>query len=441
MRFTASEIAALTNGTVHGDSATVVHGATQDSRNVEPGNLFVPLVAERDGHDFVGSALESGAAAYLTHEPPVGGVAIRVDDTMAALRRVALAARTRLDGPVIGITGSVGKTSTKDLLTGALRQTMTTHASVQSFNNEIGVPLTLINAPEESAAAVVEMGSRGIGHVAELCEIASPTIGIITTVAAAHTGEFGSVENIAKAKGELVEALPRNGLAVLNGDNAYALAMADRTDAPVLTFGTDPSCAVYVRKIELDDELRATFTIDTEWGIVRATPPTRGAHMATNVAAAVGTALWLGLSIADVEAGLTASAVSPWRMEIAHTPAGALVINDSYNANPTSMRGALDSLTRLRQRRKIAIVGYMSELGDSEADEHRGIAADIHAAGVELIAVGTDLYGVDPVDDPLAVLDAESIGSDTAILVKGSRSAGLERLAQALIGRNAETSG
>ncbi len=412
-----------------------VDGATQDSRTVGPGQLFVPLVAERDGHDFIDGATANGASLYLSHRadetPAAGATAVVVDDTMTALTALGRAARARLGGPVVAITGSVGKTSTKDLLSGALGTAFATHAAVGSFNNEIGVPLTLLNTPDDTEVSVVEMGARGIGHIAELCAIATPTVGIVTIVAGAHTGEFGSVDNIAVAKGELVEALPADGLAVLNADNRWTAAMADRTEAAVLTFGTDPAAAVRVRTVELDDELRGTFTLDTEWGVVSARPTTRGAHMATNVAAAVGTALWLGASVADVEQGIATSSPSPWRMEVHHTPGGGLVINDAYNANPTSMRGALDSLASLARPRKVAVVGYMAELGDEEGADHLAIADYVRAVGAELIPVGTDLYGIEPVDDPIAAVGA--VAGDTAILVKGSRAAGLETVAEAFI--------
>ena len=430
MKFTTTQAAAATNGSGYGPDAEFV-GATQDSRAIVPGQLFVPLVAERDGHNYVRAAIDAGATAYLTHESPTVGTAIVVEDTMVALRDLASAARDRIDGTVVAITGSVGKTSTKDLLASVLRRTMRSHASVKSFNNEIGVPLTILNTPDHADAAVVEMGARGIGHIASLCEVARPTIGIVTTVAPAHTGEFGSVEAIAVAKGEIVEVLPSSGLAVLNGDNDLVRQMASRTTAEVLKFGTSSRCDVVVTHIDVGDDLRATFTIETPWGKVVARPSTRGAHMATNVAAAVGTALWMGVPVAEVEAGLTDAVLSPWRMEVQKSVSGALVINDTYNANPTSMRGALDGLNRLPQRRKVAVLGYMAELGASETEEHLAIAQETLSMGAELIAVGTELYGVDPVDDPMLRLGR--IDADTAVLVKGSRSAGLEAVAAALL--------
>ena len=439
MRFTTSEIADAINGTVHGPEVTI-DGTNQDSRTIQPGQLFVPLVAERDGHEFIGGALADGAAAYLTHEEATlpeassEATAILVANTYAGMRDLSKAARARIDGPVVGITGSVGKTSTKDLLAGALSRTMKTHYSAKSFNNEIGVPLTLLNAPDDTEVAVIEMGARGIGHIAELCEMASPTVGIITTVVGAHTGEFGSVENIARAKGELVETLPADGLAVLNGDNPLVAAMASRTSAPVLTFGHRVDSNVRIESVELDDELRATFTIASDWGRIVARPPTRGAHMATNTAAAVGTALWMGVPIEAVEAGLRTVEVSPWRMDVQRSVSGGLVINDSYNANPTSMKAALDSLGRLSHRRKVAVLGYMGELGETEGDDHLDVAAEARSVGAEIIPVGTDLYGVDPLEGTADLLS--SIGpvtGDVAVLVKGSRSAGLEVLAEELL--------
>lgn len=420
---------------MHGPDVQI-DGATQDSRAIQPGQLFVPLVAERDGHDFIDGALTAGATAFLTHEDPmldVDGTAVRVSDTTNALTALGKEARQRIDGHVIGITGSVGKTSTKDLLAGAVAQHFATHQSVKSFNNEIGVPLTLLNAPDDTELSIVEMGARGLGHIAFLCSIASPTVGIVTTVAGAHMGEFGSVENIALAKGELVEGLPPRGLAVLNGDNPLVAAMASRTSSPVMTFGEATSNDVTIESVDLDDELRATFTFATDWGRIVARPPTRGAHMATNTAAAVGVALWLGVPPDVVEAGIANTEVSPWRMDVQRSASGALVINDSYNANPTSMKGALDSLGRLGHSRKVAVLGYMAELGDDERADHEMVCEAALSMGADVIAVGTDLYGVEPVSIEEVPTVLGTLDSNVAILVKGSRSAGLEVLAKTLL--------
>ncbi len=431
MRFSTDELAGITNGTAFGPSVTI-DGANQDSRAIESGQLFVPLLAERDGHDFIDGAMANGAGAYLTSRPPGEGSGVQVEDTMDALVAIGSAARERIPGPVVGITGSVGKTSTKDLLASILRRHRSTHASVKSFNNEIGVPLTLCNTPDDAEIAVVEMGARGIGHIASLCPMVRPNVGVVTTVAGAHTGEFGSLEAIAVAKGELVESLPAEGLAVLNADVPLAAGMRDRTDAEVLTFGHHADADVRVADVRLDGELRATIDIESRWGSITVTPVTRGAHLATNAAAAVAVALWVGASEDDIVRGLAEAPLSPWRMELTRTSSGALVINDSYNANPTSMRGAMDSLAALPDGgRRIAIVGYMGELGDDERTDHEQIATYASANGIELIAVGTSLYGKAPTEDPLAAVGA--LAAADAVLIKASRSAGLESLAAQLV--------
>lgn len=407
---------------------------------MQPGQLFIPLVAERDGHDFIEDAVRAGAGAFISHRDIEASgdnrPSIRVENTAQALRQLGAAARAKIAGPVVAITGSVGKTSTKDLLAGAVSRAFQTHSSAKSFNNEIGVPLTLLNAPDTTELGIIEMGARGVSHVAHLCDITSPTIGIITTVVGAHTGEFGSVENIAVGKGELVEALPENGLAVLNGDNPLVRTMESRTKAPVLNFGHGLDNDVRIESVELDSELGPTFTLVSDWGRIVARPPTRGAHMATNTAAAAATALWLGVSIEAIEEGFTEVQVSPWRMDVQRAASGALIINDSYNANPASMRGAIDSLGRLENSRKVAVLGYMGELGDDEIEHHLEIAEEVRLIGAELITVGTELYGVETLDEPDDVVDViGSLTPDTAVLVKGSRSAGLETLAEALLSR------
>ncbi len=207
------------------------------------GQLFVPIVAGRDGHEFVEAAMAAGAAAYLTARDSLGGTAVVVDDTGRALLDAGRLARTRLAGPVVGITGSVGKTSAKDLLAAVLRRRLRTTASERSFNNELGVPLTLLNAPDDAEVAVIEMGARGPGHIAALCSVAHPTIGLVTRIAPSHTEAFGSIEGIARAKGELVEALPADGTAVLNAFDERVAAMAARTRpgcSPSVSAATSP---------------------------------------------------------------------------------------------------------------------------------------------------------------------------------------------------------
>ena len=235
MRFTTAEVAAHLGGTVVGPDVAV-EGASIDSRSSKPGQLYVPIVAERDGHDFIPAALAAGCPAYLTSREFAGATAVVVDDTAAALMRLGEFARGRISGRVIGITGSVGKTTTKDILARCLASTFPTAASERSFNNELGLPLTLLNAPESAQQVVLEMGARGIGHITRLLGVARPDVGIVTSVALAHVEYFGDLDGVARAKGELVAGLPPTGVAVLNFDDARVARMADFSPCPVLGY-------------------------------------------------------------------------------------------------------------------------------------------------------------------------------------------------------------
>src|SRR5688500_13697330 len=278
-----SEVAGATGGERHGDDV-VVSGATIDSRAVAPGQLFVPIVAERDGHDYVAAALAAGAGGYLTERPlpDVAGPSVHVGDTATALAALGRHARDHLGAGahVVGVTGSVGKTSVKDLLAAALAARWRTSANVRSFNNELGVPLTILNAPDGTEAMVVEMGARSRGHVKYLCDLAVPTVGIVTRVAAVHTEVFGTIDDVAVAKAELVEALPARGTAVLNADDPRVAAMASRTAARVLTYGKGGD--VHADDVVLDDELRGRFRLRSPWGDAEVALEVRGLHMVDN---------------------------------------------------------------------------------------------------------------------------------------------------------------
>ncbi|MEY4175793.1 MAG: UDP-N-acetylmuramoyl-tripeptide--D-alanyl-D-alanine ligase, partial [Actinomycetota bacterium] len=236
MRFRASDVAAATGGRVVGPDCDI-DGVSFDTRSIRQGQLFVPLVAARDGHDFVPAALQAGAAAYLSSRPARGGTAIEVPDTLRGLMQLATHMRGRYTGPLVGITGSVGKTSTKDLARAALSPSRRTWANDRSFNNEQGLPTTLLNAPDDTEVMVLEMGMRGFGEITELCRIARPTIGVVTRVAEAHSDRVGGIEGVARAKAELVQALPPDGVAVLNADDHRVRRMSESTDAEVLLFG------------------------------------------------------------------------------------------------------------------------------------------------------------------------------------------------------------
>jgi UDP-N-acetylmuramoyl-tripeptide--D-alanyl-D-alanine ligase len=428
-----NEIAKATGGVASGRDVGVA-GASIDSREVAPGQLFVPVVAARDGHDFVADAVGAGAAAYLTSRGLVDDLdvtAIEVGDTVVALGALGRHARNRLPERVVGITGSVGKTSVKDLLAVAMAARWRTSASVGSFNNELGVPLTLVNAADDTDALVVEMGARGVGHIADLCALALPTVGVVTRVAAVHTQTFGTLEEVASAKGELVEALPRSGHAVLNAGDPLVAAMAWRTSAETVTFGDGGD--VRAESATLDDELRPSFRLVSPWGTCGVRLGVRGEHMIDNALAAASAALVCAVPLDAVAEALGTAVLSRWRMDLVRLRSGALVVNDAYNANPTSMAAALRALSRLPAKRRVAVLGVMAELGPSSDEEHRGVGAEARDLGVEVIGVGVPAYGgttVGSVEDVPRALGP--LGGGDAVLLKGSRIAGLERLMELL---------
>jgi UDP-N-acetylmuramoyl-tripeptide--D-alanyl-D-alanine ligase len=440
MRLSSDEVAAATGGRRVGPDVAV-DGAGIDSRSIRPGQLFVPVVAERDGHEYVDAAVDAGATAYLSSRAPLLGTrratAVVVADTSAALLDLGRAARARLGDVVVGITGSVGKTTVKDLTAAALGAARRVAASDRSFNNELGVPLTLLNAPDDVEAVVVEMGARGRGHIALLCDVARPTIGVVTAVAMAHTEMFGSVEEVAVSKGELVEALPADGTAVLNADDPRVEAMADRTSARVLRFGLGGAADVRAVDVDVDDELRPRFVLESPWGRADVRLGLHGEHQVGNALAAAAAALAAGVDLEAVAPALAAAPCSPWRMALATAPSGARILNDAYNANPASTAAALRSLARLPARRRLAVLGVMAELGSTAEEEHGKIAALADGLGIDVVAVGTPWYGVEPApagDDDTVLAAIGPLGADDAVLVKGSRVAGLERLAERLAG-------
>ena len=365
-----------------------------------------------------------------------GITTIEVDDVDLAFAALGRAARDRLPDRVAGITGSVGKTSCKDLATSILTRRFVTTANEKSHNNELGVPLTLVNASPDTEVTIVEMGARGDGHIADLCDIARPTVAIVTAVELAHSEFMGGLDDIARAKGELVASLPTDGVAILNADNPRVAAMSARTSARAITFGlTDGD--VRASDVVIGDDLRVRFELHSEWGSAPIALGVRGLHHVGNALAAATLALVWGTPMSDVVDGLERAALSPWRMELHVAPNGVRVLNDSYNAGPASMEAALRALAHLPAARHHAVLGPMAELGDESATAHAQVAATAADLGIRLIALGTDDYGsnaamrVASIDEALSALG--ELGPDDAVLVKGSRVAGLERLADALL--------
>lgn len=432
MRFTASQIAELTGGRLVGPDVEV-DGAAFDSREVRGGEVFVAIRGERDGHDFIAAALEAGAVACLTAEEPVGATAIVVEDPAAALTILGNAARKRLPDTAVGVTGSVGKTTTKDLTAAAIGGSRRTHANLRSFNNELGLPVTLMNAPDDTEVTVLEMGSRGRGHIAELCAIGEPTIGIVTTVDLVHTELFGGLDDVALAKGELMEALPASGVAILNAENPHVMAMTQRTQASVLSFGLETG-DVRACHVAVDSLLRPSFVLWTPWGETRVELGVRGVHNVANALAASAAALVCDVELSAVAAGLATEDLSPLRMDLKRAPSGALILNDSYNAGPASVEAALRALAQLNAKTRTAVLGPMAELGEHGPEAHRKIASIAEDLGIRLISVGANDYGVENVTDlDAAAVILGDVGEGDAVLVKGSRVAGMERLARMLL--------
>ena len=430
----AADVANATGGALVGQNAHL-SGVSFDSRTITPGQLFVPIVADRDGHEFIEAALKSGAGAYLTQRDPVGRSAIVVGDTLAALLKLGAWARVRLEptvgNRVIGVTGSVGKTSTKDFIAAALSSELIVSASERSFNNDQGLPVTLLNAADNAQALVLEMGMRGFGEIARLCSIAQPTIGVVTAVAAAHTERVGGIEGVARAKAELVQALPQSGYAILNADDERVREMRKLTQAQVLTYGVHESADIRIIKCDLDEMARASVSATTPWGSVSWAMSVPGAHMALNAAAAVAVAGVCGVDIHHAATALEQTSVSPMRMQVITTDDGMTIINDAYNANPASMRAALDTLAGMKASRHVVIAGQMAELADSAA-EHGAIVEYAQSKSIEFIACETENYATSPHSIEDAVKRVRDGGTDVAVLVKGSRVAALERVVQLL---------
>jgi UDP-N-acetylmuramoyl-tripeptide--D-alanyl-D-alanine ligase len=448
-----AEIAAIVGGAVDGAADTTVTGpAFLDTRRPDHGGLFVAIAGEHvDGHDFAAAAVTGGAAAVIA-ERPTGVPTVVVTDVQAALHALAaeVLRQLRTANPelrVVALTGSQGKTTAKDMLAAVLSDAAPTVATYQSFNNELGLPLTVLRAVPESRYLVLEMGARGVGHLAALCTTAPPDVALVLNVGVAHLGEFGSQEAIAKAKGEIVEALGPDGIAVLNLDDPLVAGMAPRTRGRVRTFGRGPGAGVRLEAVELDDLGRPSFDLHQGSERVRVRLRLLGEHQATNAAAAAAVALALGLPLDAIGASLgRIEALSPWRMELRERADGLVVVNDAYNANPDSMRAALETLAgigRRTGRRTVAVLGEMRELGAASAAEHRAVGTLAGELGIDRVIVVGE--GARPITETARAAsfyaslaeagDAvrNNVEGAEVVLVKASRAAGLERLAAALL--------
>jgi UDP-N-acetylmuramoyl-tripeptide--D-alanyl-D-alanine ligase len=448
-------VADVVGGRVEGnDGGVVVTGPVViDGREAGPGSLFVAFVGEHaDGHDHVPQAAASGAVAVLgtraTELPTVV-----VDDPQAALQRLAayVVAQVRHDDrlTVLALTGSQGKTSTKDLLAAVLADAGPTVATFGSFNNELGMPLTALRVDPDTRYLVLEMGARGRGHLTELTDLVAPDVSVVLNVGTAHLGEFGSRDAIAEAKGELVSALRPGGVAVLNADDERVAAMAALAPGRVVTFGADDA-DVRLTDLALDRLGRPTFALASADTRAEVTLRLVGAHQATNAAAAAAAALAVGLPLEQVAESLTrVASVSKWRMELHELAGGVLLVDDSYNANPESMRAGIDALASIGEdaavRRTVAVLGVMRELGADSETSHRELGEYAAARVGRLLVVGAEARGIHEgaagsgtpsvfVDDNDAAIAwlREHLGEGDAVLVKASRGARLDEVAAAL---------
>ncbi|XVU27395.1 UDP-N-acetylmuramoyl-tripeptide--D-alanyl-D-alanine ligase [Actinoplanes sp. CA-054009] len=396
IRMTLAEIAERTGGRVVNapPGLEVTGGVEYDSRKVGPGGLFVAFEGEKvDGHEYAAATIEAGAAAVLgTRDTGQPGVVVA--EPLAALAALATAVVGRLDKlTIVGLTGSSGKTTTKDYIGQLLSRLGPTIAPAGSLNNELGFPYTVLQATTETRFLVLEMGARGIGHIRYLTDIARPAVGVVLNIGAAHLGEFGSVEGTARAKGELVEALPADGVAVLNADDPLVAGMAPRTSARVLLTGESAGAAVRATDVTVDSQGRASYLLHYGDKSGRVVLGVAGRHQVANTLSAAAVALSLGMALEDVAEALgQVGIVSGRRMDVFTRADGVTVIDDSYNANPSSTTAALQALATMGAgRRTTAVLGYMAELGPHERDGHEEVGRVAAELGVDrLIAVAAE---------------------------------------------------
>ncbi|WP_370363914.1 UDP-N-acetylmuramoyl-tripeptide--D-alanyl-D-alanine ligase [Catenulispora sp. GP43] len=443
------EIAAVVGGTVAGDDAVTVSApAVIDGRSAEPGGLFVAFAGEHaDGHDYVEQAARAGAVAVLGSRPTALPTVV-VPDARAALQVLAAYVVGRLRAgltglTVVGVTGSQGKTGTKDLIAAVLSGTAPTVATAGSLNNELGVPLTMLRAGADTRFLVLEMGARHVGDIAALTGLVAPDIAVVLNVGRAHLGEFGTRGAIARTKGELVRGLAPGGTAVLNADDPRVAAMRALTDGPVRAFGRAEHADVQVLYLVLDRLGRPSFTLRTAQAQAVVTLPHVGAHQALNAAAAVAAGLAAGVPLEAATKALATASLSKWRMELRGLAGGATLLNDSYNANPDSTRAALDALAAIEAARRIAVLGEMRELGPTAEAEHRAVGryaadrADIVVAvgdAARPIAAAAGARAVTLPDNDTAVAWLrEHVAAGDVVLVKASRGGRLDEVAAGLV--------
>ncbi len=441
-----------------------------DSRQAEPGSLFVALPGEHtDGHNFVAHAFSRGALAALVSRPvdgpfltldarlpgqelsvqPGEHVCILVDDTQVALQQIAAAWRTRFTPRVIGVTGSVGKTTTKEIIAAVLGQRYVTLKSPGNLNNEIGLPLTVLQMEEHHERVVLEMGMYDLGEIAQLCRIAQPHVGVITNVGPVHLERLGTVERVAQAKAELVQSLPADGVAVLNADDPMVSAMAAQTRAKVFRYGLEPDADLWADEIAGEGLEGIRFRFHYQGDLVHVRVPLLGRHSVHTALRATAVGLIEGLSWEEIVPGLQ-NVDTQLRLMVVRAVNGATLLDDTYNASPASTLAALNLLADLsiRNGRRIAVLGDMLELGSYEEEGHRIVGARVADVADTLITVGQRARLIAeeaiasgmPATKVQAAADSETalarlramLGPGDVVLVKGSRASHMDEIATAL---------
>lgn len=438
MLITASEVASVAHGTLVGLDCEA-SGIAFDSRTLRHGQAFLALGGEADGHDYLRDAVTAGAPfAIVQRGKSIAALTcVEVDDCDAALTALGGHCRARLaatlDRRVIGITGSVGKTSTKDLVLAVLRSKYANaHGPERSLNNDIGVPVTIVNAPDACDALVLEMGMRGLGEIARLCDVGHPQIGIITEVGDAHSERVGGIEGVVRAKAELLHALPQSGIAIVNSDSVNAMKTVHSIAARVMTFGSSETAAVRWEIVSSDERgcctVRFTAGDESAVGIV----PLPGIHMASNAASAVAVGITCGIGIAQCVEALSNTQSASQRMQWVIGRNGIRILDDSYNANPVSVAAALRTVAETPAKQRYAVLGVMAEVLHSDR-AHRQIVELCRQLGIELLALETDLYGTGALSLTEVARTLDGHDSNTVVLVKGSRVATAERVVQVLV--------
>jgi len=380
-KLSLKEIAQVTGAEINSDAEIFFDGVTTDSRKITSGELFIGLKGENfNGESFAKDAVNKGAAAVLvskTAKRIPEGIVLKVDDTLTAYRQIAGAWRNRFNIPVIAVTGSNGKTTTKDLTAAALSGLGHVQKTSANFNNEVGVPMTLLGLNEKHNAAVVEIGMRGLGQIETLAKVVKPTIGIVTNVSEAHIELLGSIENIARAKGELVEAIQSGGTIILNADNRHTAEMKNLAGAGVnvVTYGLENSADVTAKNI-LIGSVSTEFTLSYGGEDFDFEIPMLGRHNVSNSLAAIAVGLTVGLNVEEIQRGISSLTTTKMRFEVIRRD-GLTIVNDAYNASPASMRVAIKTTSEIYDGRLIAVLGDMLELGDISEKIHREIGAEV----------------------------------------------------------------